>query len=466
MNDMYKKILSACIALLVTTAIYTIFLYKTEKIDRTLIFERIMTAYDNGDLLANPFPPSGGLASSDNLSGIDQMVESHYALMVMYKDKEHRMMNSLNPGFYKKVENNLPTSVQAKICAFASKETLDDPKVRGVDHKPRFWHGVKALLLCGLQYLQLSQMHWMIEISTFFAFSLIASQIMFLDRKVGLANTAFTLSAFYCSSILFFGGVAYSVPHLGVALWGVVWLSFRMLPCRHNKTIEIFILTLGGTFFSFFYQLGGCEIYAMSFIIFVEIFLPTEEVSTRNLIKVFESCAYYLIGFFGSIVLKHLLIVYLAGSFDVLVEFINKIIYRTSNTNDYGTKIGFINIVGAQFHWYGIAAYGIEAIFQFVNASKYLSFILIGITSSWLAVLKFFGQKTEFEDLFVAFCGFIFMLGTVVFRYMLLRNHSDIHVFFVDRYLFVFAGTVYFFLLWLIISSRRFLPKRQGNRQT
>jgi hypothetical protein len=125
-----------------------------------------------------------------------------------------------------------------------------------------------------------------------------------------------------------------------------------------------------------------------------------------------------------------------------------------------------IDIVESQFHWYGIAAYGIEAIFQFVNASKYLSFILIGITSSWLAVLKFFGQKTEFEELFVTFCGFILMLGTVVAIYMLLRNHSDIHVFFVDRYLFVFAGTVYFFLLWLIISSRRFLPRRQGNRQT
>jgi hypothetical protein len=51
------------------------------------------------------------------------------------------------------------------------------------------------------------------------------------------------------------------------------------------------------------------------------------------------------------------------------------------------------------------------------------------------------------------------MLAMVVGRYMLLRNHSDIHVVFVNRYLFVYAGTVYFFLLWLIFMGRSFLPR-------
>jgi hypothetical protein len=59
--------------------------------------------------------------------------------------------------------------------------------------------------------------------------------------------------------------------------------------------------------------------------------------------------------------------------------------------------------------------------------------------------------------------GFILILSTIVSRYMLLRNHFDIHVFFVERYLFVFAGTVYFFLLWLIISSRRFFSQTTGK---
>jgi hypothetical protein len=461
---MFNKILSACIALLVTTVIYTSLMYETDKVDRKVVREKIRSALGDGELLANLFPPSSAVWTRDNLSGIDQSVESFYALMVMYRDKEHPLMNALNPGYYQAVDDGIPQTEQAKLCALASKEGLDDSAVWDVAYKPRFWHGVKAVLLSAFQYLELSQIHWMIKISTFFAFALIALQVMFIDRWVGLAYTAFTLSAFYCSSILFFGGVAYSVPLLAIALWGVVWLGFRMLPWRYNRTIEIFIITLGGTVFSFFFQLGGCEIYAMSLVIFVEIFLPTEKEPRQSLKKVFESCAYYLVGFFGSIILKHILIVCLAGSFDVLVEFIDKIALRTSDTNNYGTKIGFFDIVNAQFYWYGVAAYGIDWIFKFVVASKFLSIVLIGITSCWLAILKFFKQKGAFEELSVAFCGFILMLGTVVFRYMLLRNHSDIHVFFVDRYLFVFAGTVYFFLVWLIISSRRLLPKRQVSK--
>jgi hypothetical protein len=457
---MYSKILVACIALLATTVIYTSLLYNADKTDGKLVSAKIQAAFSDGELLINLFPPSSAVWARDNLSGIDQSVESFYALMVLYKDHANPWMNALNPGYYQAVDDGIPQTEQAHLCAFASKESLDDPAVWEVAHKPRFWHGVKAIVLSAFKYLELSQIHWMIKISTFFAFALLALQVMFLDRKVGLAYTAFTLSAFYCSSIFFFGGVAYSVPLLSIALWGAVWLGFRMLPCHNNRIIEIFIITLGGTIFSFFFQLGGCEIYAMSLIVFVEIFVPTEKSSIRSLQKVFESCVYYLIGFFGSIILKHVLIVCLSGSFDVFVELINKIALRTSNTNNFGTTIGFIDIINAQFYWYGVASYGVDTIYQFVNASKYLSFIPIAVVPFWLAMLKFFEQKTEFEELFVAFCGYVLMLATVVLRYMLLRNHSDIHVFFVDRYLFVFAGTVYFFFLWLLIFSNHLLPRR------
>jgi small basic protein len=44
---------------------------------------------------------------------------------------------------------------------------------------------------------------WMIKITTFFAFVLLAVQVIFLGRRFGLAYIAFTLSAFYCSSIFF-----------------------------------------------------------------------------------------------------------------------------------------------------------------------------------------------------------------------------------------------------------------------
>lgn len=172
-----------------------------------------------------------------------------------------------------------------------------------------------------------------------------------------------------------------------------------------------------------------------------------------------------MIGFFGSILLKHLLIVWLSGSFAVVSELIDKIALRTSNTNNFGTVIGFLDIIKSQFQWYGVASYGVKKIFLFVNFSKSLSLVLIPIVGCWLIALKMLRQKREFEELAVSFIGFLLMLSMVAGRYMLLRNHSDIHVFFVSRYLFVYAGTVYFFLLWLIISGRRFVPKWPASRR-
>lgn len=455
---MLKNLFWSCVVILVTTACYTALLYKADETDRKVVFNRIKFAYEDGQLLYSPIPFFfRGLASRDNLSGGDQMVESFYALMVMYKDNDKPWMNALNPGLYQRVGTKLSTTEMAKECASASVKTLNDSTIWKVDHKPRFWHGVKAMLLFGFKYLELSQITWLIKISTFFAFTLIALQTMYLDRRVGLAYSAFTFSAFYCSSVLFFGGVAYSVPLLSTALWGVLWLGFRMLPWAVNRNIELIIITLGGTILSFFYQLGGCEIYAMSLIIFVEIFLPKENVSKRTLIIAFESCAFFLFGFFGSILSKHILIVCLTGSFDAVYELVDMILYRMSNTNTQGTKIGFISIIQSQFHWYGIPAYGIDSIFVFVNASKYISLALAAIVTLWICILKYFKKKKESEELAVIFCGFLLMLATVILRYMVLRNHSDIHVFFVNRYLFVYSGVVYFFLVWLIISHRRFL---------
>ena len=216
---MYTKIFAACIALLATTVIYTSLLYETDKTDRKVVSERIKSALGDGELLAILFPPSSAVWTRDNLSGIDQSVESFYALMVLYQDKDHPWMNALNPGYYQAVDSEIPQTEQAKLCAFASKEGRDDLAVWDVAYKPRFWHGVKAVLLSAFKYLELSQIHWMIKISTFFAFALIALQVMYIDRKVGLAFTAFTLSAFLNSH-----SIVASLPSL-ISLKPVIFLT-------------------------------------------------------------------------------------------------------------------------------------------------------------------------------------------------------------------------------------------------
>jgi hypothetical protein len=80
-----SKFLSACLALVLTTALYTLIMYKTDKVDREIIFKKVNAALDDGDLLPNLFPPSTAIWTRDNLTGIDQSIESFYALMVMIR---------------------------------------------------------------------------------------------------------------------------------------------------------------------------------------------------------------------------------------------------------------------------------------------------------------------------------------------------------------------------------------------
>ncbi len=455
---MRGKIFITCLVLVLSSALYTMLLYKAEKTADQVIVDKIQAARLDGSLLASAFPPSSAIWTRDNLSGLDQSIEAFYALMVLYKNMDNRLariINALNPGYYQAVDDDIPQMEEANLAAFASKDQLADRSTWKIAYKARFWHGVKAVLLFWYRDYHLSQLYWMIQISTFFAFALFAAQVMYLDRQVGLAHSAFTFSAFFCSSVLFFGGVAYSVPLLSTALWGCLWLFFRMSRWRQNRNAELALIVFGGTLLCFFFQLGGCEIYALALVVFVEIFLPTQDDPRATLRRALESCLFFLIGFFGSILLKHLLIVCLSGSFDVVQELIAKIAQRTGDTNEAGTKLGYLEVFLAQFHWYEVAAYGIAGLTAFVNFSLPLSLVVLAGIPLCCAVLKRTGKSQESEALLLGYAGYTMMLACVAGRYMLLRNHSDIHVFFVSRYLFVYAGTVYFFILWLLFFAVR-----------
>ena len=469
---MRGKIFITCLVLVLSSALYTMLLYKSEKTADPLIVERIQAARLDGSLLASAFPPSSALWTRDNLSGLDQSIEAFYALMVLYKNMDNRfarIMNALNPGYYQAVDDGIPQMEEANLAAFATRDQLADRSTWKIAYKPRFWHGVKAVLLFWYRDYHLSQLYWMIQIGTFFAFALFAAQVMYLDRQVGLAYGAFAFSSFFCSSVLFFGGVAYSVPLLSTALWGCLWLLFRMSRWRQNRNAELALIVFGGTLLCFFFQLGGCEIFAMALVVFVEIFLPTQDDPRATLRRACESCLFFLAGFFGSILLKHLLIVCLSGSFDVVHELLAKIAQRTGDTNEAGTKIGFLGVFMAQFHWYEVAGYGIAGLTDFVTFSLPLSLALLASVPLWYGVLKRAGRVRESEDLLLGYAGYAMMLSCVAGRYMLLRNHSDIHVFFVSRYLFVYAGTVYFFIFWLLFFGFRLrgeAPASQPNQST
>jgi hypothetical protein len=458
MKNIALNLINSFIVLLISTFLFALWLYKADKIESNIAIDEYRGAFSDGILLTTEYPHFKFLGSRDNLSGIDQYTECLYGLMLTYRNSASRWKNTLNPGYYQKNDESSMCK-QAVELVNSSINERNNPAIWSVVHKPRLWHGVKALTLTVISYFHLSQFHWFIKISTFFGFALISLQIMYLNRQIGLAYIAFTIFAFYCSSVMFFGGISYSVPLLSTQIWIISWLGIRTIYPRISRTLELAIITAGGTIHAFFYQLDGSLMYAIPMIFFIEIFLSREDLSYACVIRSIETCIFYFIGFFGSILFKHIAIVIFSGTPDVFNELFDALVLRLSHSNESGTQITAFSIVKGQFYWYGIPAYGINFINNLVQSSKYAFIGLVIISVSWLFLLYLQKQMEKFKNLSVAFIGFLLMIGAVLLRYIIMRNHSDIHIAFVSRYLFVFAGTVYFYLLWLLQSFCRHLSQ-------
>ncbi len=447
--SMVSKILAAVLALIVTTVMYAEWIHKADKSDRKVISQAIRSAFDDGVLLSYGYPHFRSFTSRDNLSGLDQGAECFYVKMIMYHEKGAGRINALNPGYYSTGASDDFNCAAAENLVRGPAEQLDDRSVWQVAYKPRLWHGVKAVLLSALPYLHYSQITWLIQLTTFCSLALFAMLVVATNRQVGLAYIPFVLSGYYCSSILFFGGVVYSMPFMAMVLWGVIWLGYRIVFGTKHRALEIFLVTAGGTLHSFFFQMDGAEIYAVSLIFFIEIFLAPEGPSRRSLRNAFESCAFYVVGFVGSTLFKNLLVAVFDGSLNTLYELVERAGARAGSVTETGRKIGLFDIVHGQFHWYGVAGYSVTSLYYWVNASKYIFVFFAVITTIILAYFYKKGKRKECEQIGIGFCGAVLMLAVVVGRYMVLREHSDIHIFFVSRYLFVFAGTAYFYGVWL-----------------
>ncbi len=462
---MVSKVLSAVLAVILTTLVYTEWMHKADKSDRNVIGEKIQAAFADGVLLRYGSPHIKNVVSRDNLSGLDQGAECFYIQMIMYKEKGNPRSNALNPGYYSSDEGDFFCPAAENLLQGTPAER-DDRSIWKIAHKPRLWHGVKAVLLTALPSLHYSQLTWMIKLTTFCGLALFAMLVVAANRRVGLAYIPFVLSAFYCSSILFFGGVVYSVPLMAMVLWGVAWLAYRLVFGKKHRALELFLITAGGTLHSFFFQMDGAEIYSVSLIFFMEIFLSPEGPNRKSLLGAFESCLFYVVGFVGSTLFKNLLVVIQAGSLSALNELIANILIRSASVTDTGRQIGLFDIVNAQFYWYGASGYSIKFLHLFVDSSKYLMAFLAAFTLLSLGYFHSKKKKKEFEHIGIGFCGVLLMLAVVVARYMVLRQHSDIHIFFVSRYLFVFAGTVFFYGAWLVSTLITWYREQRQSRQS
>lgn len=445
-------LITGCL-LLLTTGVFTFWLHISDKADSSLIAERYRSAFDDGAILKMDYPYYKWVCSRDNLAGLDQFTECFYVLMTMYSSHNSNWQDSLMGRYYAQ-KNNAPTCEQAYRVVNTPPEELNNEKLWEIKQKPRLWHGVKAVLSSMLPYFHLSQIHWLIKISTFWGLALIGCQVMYFEKKLGAAFILYTFTAFYCSSILFFGGVAYSVPFLNVIIWLNIWILYRLQrPKEVRGNLEMSIIVLGGTANSFFYQLDGSLIFAISMIFFVETFMAPSGLRYLSLKRSFMTCIIYSAGFFGSIFCKQAVLILSQQSFDVAYDFFNFIALRMSDSNGNNNNLTVMHIINGQFQWYGLAGYGINSIHKFIIYSKIFFWINTVVSLLILAWLKVQNERKLLEEHSVALIGFLLMVGTVMLRYAVMKNHSDIHVFFVNRYLFVFAGSTYFYSVWLLLCS-------------
>ncbi len=467
MKTFLVRSIASLMILIGTTYLYTLWLYEAGKIDKKVVFNEYQDSFAQGTLLKVDYPALIFVGSRNNLDGLDQYTECFYAIMSTYQGEKNSWENALNPGFYGKKGDPPMCSQAFELISKYSKGTPPgtDWEIR---HKPRLWHGVKAVLQTWFRYYHLSQLHWLIKLSTLFGFAVIGMLVMCHDRLLGFAFLAFTFSAFFCSSVLFFGGVAYSIPLLAVIFWLCLWLLFRLLKQAPRRTVELCLIVAGGTLNAFFYQLDGSLIFAVAMIFFVEIFMSLERADYSSVKRALESCLYYSVGFFGSIVFKHFAIALAQESFAVFSDLFRFLELRLSHVNSEGRHLSALGVINGQFYWYGVAAYGLEFLNNFVLRSRLVFLPLAGLNAIALAIMWLRGKKEMFHQYFVPFLGFMCMVITVLARYAIMQNHSDIHVFFVNRYLFVFAGTIYFYLIWILlqIAKNTFPQHFRGKRKS
>jgi FtsH-binding integral membrane protein len=95
----------------------------------------------------------------------------------------------------------------------------------------------------------------------------------------------------------------------------------------------------------------------------------------------------------------------------------------------------------------------VKELHQLVLASRTIYWINLVIAGLYLLFFLLAGKKEQLRLHGIALAGYVAMTGVVLLRYAIMKNHSDIHVIFVSRYLFVFAGSVYFYFAWLLFSQ-------------
>ncbi len=130
--------------------------------------------------------------------------------------------------------------------------------------KARYWWGSKALFAIALQYLSVFEIHWLIRLSIFGAYLLLAATLLLLGCRPLLAVAPLIVFNVFFSRIGYFADIANGIPHLWAVLAAAL-LALLLGWRASTRTAPLFCF-ITGMVSSYLWLFDGHNFLAMALI--------------------------------------------------------------------------------------------------------------------------------------------------------------------------------------------------------
>lgn len=412
---------------------------------------RIATAMKRQNITTDPYPLFRyGLPSIYSTIGIDQITDCMTYLHALYRDPD-RVKNALVPGYWdvrRRDHNNLCLVVkQIAFNQIAPQDLL-------AKHKVRLWHGAKTALLLALPKLNFFQINTLLKQITYVTYFLLLFLLVQRDARTGAAFAPVALIGVFASGITVFGGVSHAIPYLTSLLTALGMVS---LPARMGRAAHPVWMVIMGSVQAYFYEVDGSLMLASGLILYCAYFYVYASMSPgRRWLWSLLLLVLFGVGFLLSLVFKQVISFPYFDAASVWGHFAGEIKYRMVGEIE-GAGASPLRALSLQFERYYFATLNWHGGADFLKFTGTWGWAAAAVLAIW-SVLKR-GSLRPLYDLAM----FVVIGSLVLARYLIMANHSQIHVVFVSRYLFVLFAFAWAAVVWFAWPA---LAARNENRKT
>ena len=452
-----KKTIRVLLFLLIfvlTNGLFVALNYVADSVPEEWVKHRITQAIKRHNITTDAYPLFRyGLPSIYSLIGIDQFTDCLIYMHALYRG-EDRLKNAIVPGYWDvagRDHNNLCVSVKRMAFNEVPAEQLV------AKHKIRLWQGARTALLFALPKLNFFQINMLIKQITYVAYCLLAFLLFYHHRKTGIAFIPVAVCGIFASGITVYGGVAHSIPYLVCVLTA---LGLAATPAEYGSRLfpRLWAMTMGCVL-AFFYQVDGSLILGFGLVLFCAYFhLYSSMRLSGRWANTFLLLVLFGFGIVGSLLVKQVISFAYFDPAAVWAEFTGQIRYRMYGEHS-SQGIASWHALNIQFERYYFAVLNWHAAANFLISTGTWGWIVAAGLSVWAAFRQHSARPVS--DL-LAFA----LIGVVVLgRYLIMANHSHIHVIFVSRYLFVLLAFAWAAMIWFAWSCFEAKASRMSKAQ-